>query len=191
MIVAGERRFRAFALLDRSTIPAIITEGGIDELALIENIQREDLSPIDEFEAVARLIKAHGYSQSDAARVLGKSRVSINELLSLGSLAADILEEARAAKVSKSALIEVARAGNLAAQRALWGSFRDGGGTVRAARKVKQEGANDADPPSPIGTALRAGRRFAKAVGDLPHEERFAEIRSATERLLSLLDGVA
>lgn len=115
MIVAGERRYRAFGLLERASIPAIISEGDIDELALIENVQREDLSPIDEFHAIAGLIDKHGYSKGDAAAALGKSRISINELLSLSGLAASILDEAQTSKASKSVLIEIARVGGEAA----------------------------------------------------------------------------
>jgi ParB family chromosome partitioning protein len=188
MVIAGERRFRAFGLLERASIPAIISGGDADELALIENIQREDLSPIDEFQAVARLMSKHGYSQGEAARVLGKSRVSINELLSLGSLAAAILEEARAANVSKSILIEIARAGDEPAQLAVWTAVREGGGTVRAARTVKKGGIRPAGKVSPIGAALRAGRRLVRTIAALPDDDRFAEIRSTADYLLSLLD---
>lgn len=112
-------------------------------MALIETIQREDLTPIDEYKAVARLIKKHGYSQGDAARVLGKSRVSINELMSLASLPPAIMEEAQDAKVSKSALIEIARAGDVAAQFAAWTDVRASGGTVRAARFTRQVSVRD------------------------------------------------
>jgi ParB-like chromosome segregation protein Spo0J len=124
----------AFGLLERTSIPAIISEGDTDELAIIDNIQREDLSPIDEFQAVARLIDKHGYSQGDAARALGKSRVSINELMSLKGFAASILDEPLAAKVSKSILIEIAHAGEEPAQLGLWAAVREGARTVRAVR---------------------------------------------------------
>jgi ParB family chromosome partitioning protein len=189
VIVAGERRFRAFGLLERPTMPAIVmSEEGTDELALIENIQREDLHPIDEFEAVARLIEKHGYTQGDAARVLGKSRGSINELLSLGSLAAAILEEARVAGVSKSALVEIARAGDETAQFDLWTAVRAGRTTVREARAAKKGSPRAAGNPSPIGAVLRAGRRFAKAVAGLPDDRRFSEIQAAVDHLVSLLE---
>ncbi|WP_261771972.1 ParB/RepB/Spo0J family partition protein [Nitrosococcus oceani] len=53
MVVAGERRFRAFKQLGRETIPAIVTQGNRDEIALIENLQRENLNPLEEAEALA------------------------------------------------------------------------------------------------------------------------------------------
>jgi ParB family chromosome partitioning protein len=191
MVIAGERRFRAFGLLERASIPAIISEGDTDELALIENIQREDLSPIDEFQAVARLMDKHGYSQGDAAGALGKSRVSINELMSLSGLAALILDEPLAAKVSKSILIEIARAGDEPAQVALWAAVRDGAQTVRAVRATKKASDKRSQGPSPIGSALRAGRRFARAISAIPEADRgrLAEIETIVERLLKLLEA--
>jgi len=191
MVIAGERRFRAFGLLKRTSIPAIISEGDTDELALIENIQREDLSPIDEFQAVARLMDKHGYSQGDAASALGKSRVTINELMSLAGLAASILDEAHAANVSKSILIEIARAGDEPAQLALWAAVREGAQTVRALRAAKKAPAERSQEPSPIGTALRAGRRFATAIAAIPASDRgrLGEIDRIVERLLTLLEA--
>jgi ParB family chromosome partitioning protein len=85
VIVAGERRFRAYQLLGRATIPAIITSGNPDEIALIENIQREDLSPIEEAEALAKMMNRHSYKQEELAKIIGKSRVTVTELLGLNT----------------------------------------------------------------------------------------------------------
>lgn len=189
MVIAGERRFRAYALLERTTIPAIISEGSTDELALIENIQREDLSPIDEYQAIARLIAKHGYTQGDAATALGKSRVSINEIMSLAGLAASILDDARTANVSRSMLVEIARAGDETAQRKLWEGVWAGANTVRALRSQKKAPAERTQQSSPIGTAIRAGRRFAAALSELSTDdnERLAEISGHLDKALLLL----
>jgi ParB family transcriptional regulator, chromosome partitioning protein len=189
MVIAGERRFRAFALLERTTIPAIISEGSTDELALIENIQREDLSPIDEYQAIARLIDKHGYTQCDAAIALGKSRVSINEIMSLAGLAASIHDDARTANVSKSILVEIARAGDETAQRKLWEGVRAGANTVRALRAQKKAATELTQKPSPIETALRAGHRFAAALAAIPadEQEKLTDVVSLVERSLTLL----
>jgi ParB family transcriptional regulator, chromosome partitioning protein len=190
MVVAGERRFRAFGLLERTTIPAIISEGSTDELALIENIQREDLSPIDEYQAIARLMAAHGYSQGDAATALGKSRVSINEIMSLSGLTASILDEARTATVSKSLLVEIARAGDEAAQLQLWENVRGGAKTVRALRAQKKTTADRTQAASPLDNAIRAGQRFAAALAAIPPDEKtnIAEITSLVEQSLLILN---
>ena len=91
IVVAGERRLRAHRLLGRETIAAIITTGEPDEIALVD-IQRADLAPLEEAEAIGRLMERHGYSQNDVAKVLGKSRVSINQLLALNRLP-DVIKE--------------------------------------------------------------------------------------------------
>jgi len=92
--------------------------------------------------------------------------------------------------VSKSALIEVARAKGEAAQYTLWATLRDGSGTVRDARQAKRVAENRAVESSPIGTALRAGRRFAAAISALPAADRgrLSEVEAIVARLVSILD---
>ena len=190
MVIAGERRFRAFALLERASIPAIISEGSTDELALIENIQRENLSPIDEYQAIARLMEKHGYTQGDAATALGKSRVSINEIMSLAALSPTILQEASASKISKSILVEIARASDEATQLELWSAVSAGANTVRALRAHKKPLTHEKHEPTPIDAAIRAGRRFASALAAIPADNgsRLAGLKSLVEQSLSLLD---
>jgi ParB family transcriptional regulator, chromosome partitioning protein len=192
MVIAGERRFRAFGLLERTTLPAIISEGSRDELALIENIQREELSPIDEYRAIARLMQAHCYSQGDAATALGKSRTSINEIMSLARLAPSILDEMQSASVSKSMLVEIARAGDEAKQVELWSAIQGGATTVRALRGEKTPALKTAHESTPLDVALRAGRRFANAIDALPDDQgtKFADISSLVEQLLTVLDEI-
>jgi ParB family transcriptional regulator, chromosome partitioning protein len=84
VIVAGERRYRAHQHLGRPTITAIITKGNSDEIALIENIQREDLSPMDQAEGLAGMMERHGYKQEELAKVVGKSRPTVTEPASAG-----------------------------------------------------------------------------------------------------------
>ncbi len=86
MIVAGERRWRAAQQAQLHTIPAIvrdIDESAIAELALIENIQREDLNPLEEAEGYKQLIKRHGHTQDGVAQIVHKSRSHVANLLRL------------------------------------------------------------------------------------------------------------
>ena len=85
-IVAGERRWRAAQLAQIHEVPAIIDDYDdkeIVEIGLIENIQRADLSPIEEAEAFAKLMEAHGYTQEQVAQGVGKSRSHIANTLRL------------------------------------------------------------------------------------------------------------
>ena len=88
-IVAGERRYRASRLAGLHTIPCLIKEFSESEqleAALIENIQREDLNPIEEAQAIQSLMSHFGYTQEEAAEKLGKSRPAVANLLRLLSL---------------------------------------------------------------------------------------------------------
>ena len=89
-IIAGERRFRAAMALDLESIPAYILDINSDvemmELAIIENIQRENLNPIEEAEGYTILSQEHGLSQKDIAKKVGKSRSEIANTLRLMKL---------------------------------------------------------------------------------------------------------
>jgi len=88
-IIAGERRYRACRMAGLPTIPCLVrdfTETEQLEAALLENIQREDLNPIEEAQAIQSLIKQCDYTQENAARRLGKSRSAIANQLRLLSL---------------------------------------------------------------------------------------------------------
>ena len=92
-VVAGERRLRAARALDLEEIPAIIKELTDQEafiIALIENIQREELNPIEEAEAYRKLIEEFKYTQEDVAQSVGKDRSTISNLLRILRLPAEI-----------------------------------------------------------------------------------------------------
>ncbi|MGH7409939.1 MAG: ParB/RepB/Spo0J family partition protein [Candidatus Methylomirabilis sp.] len=95
-LVAGERRFRAAQMAGIQSIPAIIKEvsnSEMLELALIENIQREDLNPIEEAEAYRRLTEEFGLSQDEVARRVGRDRSSVANALRLLRLPARIQQD--------------------------------------------------------------------------------------------------
>lgn len=89
-IIAGERRFRASKNIGLTTVPVIVKdirdENTLLELALIENIQRTDLNPVEQAEAYLKLIEKFSYTQEQAAQKLGKSRSSIANILRLLNL---------------------------------------------------------------------------------------------------------
>jgi len=98
-IIAGERRWRAARIAGLKTIPAIIKDMSsleIMETALVENIQREDLNPIEEAEAYQKLISEHGLTQENISKLVGKSRAYIANsvrLLSLSEKVRDMIVE--------------------------------------------------------------------------------------------------
>lgn len=138
MIVAGERRFRANDLLGRETIAAIVTDGNMDEIAIIENVQREDLKPIELAESLGRLMQTLEYTQDDMAKTIGKSRSSVAELVSLLRLPEHIKEQCRTSDIaSKSFLVELARMEPEAAELAWKNLLANGDSSVRSVRAIK------------------------------------------------------
>lgn len=94
-IIAGERRYRASRLAGLETVPCIVrslTDEQRMEAALIENLQREDLNPIEEANAVKALMDRCGHTQEEIAKRLGKSRPAVTNLLRLLTLAPEVIE---------------------------------------------------------------------------------------------------
>ena len=92
-IVAGERRFRAAKIAELKTIPAVIkdlTEKEVREIALIENLQREDLNPMEESEALYNLLTENNLTQEALAHAIGKSRPAIANALRLLTLPVEV-----------------------------------------------------------------------------------------------------
>ncbi len=92
-IIAGERRFRAAQLAGLDTIPVLVRD--VDDLAaaamaLIENIQREDLNPLEEAQGISRLITDFSFTHEQAATAVGRSRSAVSNLLRLMNLAAPV-----------------------------------------------------------------------------------------------------
>lgn len=95
MIIAGERRFRASKLVKKTTIPAVIreyTEREIKEISLIENLQREDLNPIEAATAMQQLMDEYSLTQEDLADRLGKSRSAVANTIRLLSLVPEVVK---------------------------------------------------------------------------------------------------
>ena len=95
MIIAGERRFRASKLAGLSTVPTIVknyNERQIKEISLIENLQREDLNPIEAATAMRSLMDDYGMTQEDLADRIGKSRPAIANTLRLLSLSQEVIK---------------------------------------------------------------------------------------------------
>jgi len=102
-IIAGERRWRATKALNKQTIPVVIkkfTDEQVMEVALIENLQREDLNPIEIANAYDKLIKKFNLTQEELALKLGKSRPNITNFLRLLQLPQSILDDVANGEIS-------------------------------------------------------------------------------------------
>lgn len=122
-IIAGERRYRAALEAGLFEVPAIeldVSEEEALEIALIENLQRKDLSAFEEAEGYRALGDRHGYTQEQIAKAVGKARSTVAEALALLAIPDAIRDRAGALGIqSRSALLEIAKAGDSDAMRAL------------------------------------------------------------------------
>lgn len=196
LLMAGERRWRAAQLAGLDTVPALVRDDDPLEVAMVENLQREDLTPLEEAEGLGQLIDQFGYTHEALADLLGKSRPYVSNTLALRRLPAAIKDEYyREPTVSREILIQIARAESPDRQAMLWRLARlrklsvqkfraaaDGAGTAATdlrelARLVRR-----------LGRKLRALRPAAADANERRHLERL--LRLARKRLDRALEAV-
>jgi ParB family chromosome partitioning protein len=169
ILVAGERRYRAHQLLGKDEIYAILTEGDVDEVSLIENIHRQDLHPLELAESFQRLMEKHAWNQEELAQVMRKNRRTINEVLRLNRLPDEIKEQCRNSTdvVSASVLIQIARIDDIEQQRLFWKQAQEGTLSLRRARAQRKSDTPKAGTP-PLKQILSTGKGFVKKLRDVP-----------------------
>ncbi|MEO0462589.1 MAG: ParB/RepB/Spo0J family partition protein [Pseudomonadota bacterium] len=175
-LVAGERRWRAAQKARLHEIPALVrdlSEREVMALALIENLQREDLNPVEEARAYQRLADEEGMTQAEIARMVEKSRSHVANIQRLLGLPGDVLDLVEAGKLSMGharALIGQEEAA-LLAQRAVNDNL-----SVREVEKLvrKSNKAGTGSASSPAGTAMSgASQENADIVAVQNHLEEF------------------
>jgi ParB family transcriptional regulator, chromosome partitioning protein len=134
-IVAGERRYQAAVQVGLKELPGVIREGDdneVLEVALVENLQRKDLTAFEEAEAMAALAQRCAYTHEMLAKKLGKSRVAVTESLALQGMPDEIKNLCRLADItSKSLLLQIVRQGDPEKMAALVERIASQGGTTR------------------------------------------------------------
>ena len=148
-LVAGERRWRAARLAGLRTIPVVVKDTSpqqLLELALVENLQRQDLGPLEEAAAYRQLLDEHGLTQEEVARRVGKSRSAVANslrLLNLPAEAKSALEEGRITEGHARTLLSLPTTEQ---QLALLASMLSAGVTVREAEEVARQRSNKGKP---------------------------------------------
>lgn len=146
-IVAGERRFRAARMAGLDTVPCVVREMSEQErreAALIENLQREDLNPIEEAAGIRDLMESCGYTQELAAKRVGRSRPAVANLLRLLALPANIQDMVKDGRLSAGHARVLAGLENEQLQQALAERILRDGLSVREAEKLA---AAPVEPP--------------------------------------------
>jgi ParB family transcriptional regulator, chromosome partitioning protein len=140
-LIAGERRWRAAQLAGLKRIPALVretTERDLIELALVENLQRKDLNPIEEAQAYQRLLKEFHLTQEEIAKRVGKERSSVANHLRLLNLPGPIQEALRQERLTMGHAKAILSLSEAKAQWAVAQRILDGGLSVREAEKQAQ-----------------------------------------------------
>lgn len=160
-IIAGERRWRAAQLAGLREVPVILKEADnkqVREWALIENIQREDLNPIEEAEAYSQLLNDHNYTHQVLAERMGKDRATITNALRMLMLPKDIRELLREQKISAGHAKALLGLENSELQRAIVKDILKKGLSVRAVEKevskAKKGDLKSADENKDLHTQL-------------------------------------
>jgi ParB family chromosome partitioning protein len=187
-IVAGERRYQAAVQLGLKDLPAVIRdvdEAEMLELALIENLQRKDLTAFEEAEALQGLAVECRYTHEDLARRLGRSRTSITESLSLTAMPQEVRHLCRLADISsKSLLLQVVRQETAAKMTALIEKIASQGGTTT--RQQLRDAVAKAKPGRPKSYVF-AYRPPTKAFN---LKLSFAKSRASREDVIEALEAI-
>jgi len=145
MIIAGERRWRAAREAGLSEVPCIemeVDDRTVAEIALIENMQRKDLTIWEEADGLLLLCERFGYTRDDVARKVGKSRSTVTELISIASLPEDVRDQCRQAGITaKSILLQMVRQPDDESMRRLAEQITSEGLTREDAREVRRQEA--------------------------------------------------
>lgn len=204
-IIAGERRFRAGMLAGLKTMPCLVKQLPDRErslAALIENLQREDLNPMEAAAAVRRLMDEGRYTQEQAAEMLGKSRPRIANLLRLLQLAPQVQEMLMQNLLTEGHARVLAGIRSHETQLALARRAVAEGLSVRALEALQKKPLAKAAPPRPaapelaafeerlrealgVRAAIRGNMKKGKVVLSYGSFEELEHIYEAVERLLS------
>ena len=141
-IISGERRYQAAIQAKLTEVPCV--ERDVDdretvELALVENLQRKDLTPFEEAEALSQLVSSYDYTHEELAKQIGKSRSTITEMLSLANMPDEVKKLCRLADItSKSLLIQIVRQENAEKMVSLIEKISEEGMSREQARKASR-----------------------------------------------------
>ncbi len=149
MIIAGERRWRAARAAGLREVPCIemeVDDHAVAEIALIENMQRKDLTAWEEADGLASLCMRFGYTHEDVAKKVGKSRTTVTEALSIAGIPEEVREECRRADIHvKSLLLQIVRQPDIESMRgmvkeiAMKGLKRDDARAIRRAQNYTEK----------------------------------------------------
>ncbi|HLH25518.1 MAG TPA: ParB/RepB/Spo0J family partition protein [Chloroflexota bacterium] len=177
VLIAGERRWRAAQLAGLETVPAIVKDVAPRErleLAIVENVQRQDLTPLEEAVAYRQLLTEHGLTQEAVAARVGKSRVAVANALRLLHLAPAVHEALAAGRITAGHARALLGCPDAAAQEALLARVLTEDLSVRATEEAVRRGTARPMPPSRLAGVEPAPEPTSPEVAALERELRDA-----------------
>jgi ParB family transcriptional regulator, chromosome partitioning protein len=191
-IVTGERRCASARMAGLTTIPAIYVDSpNYAEIALIDNLVRQDLTAVEEAEALQNLMKGKKYTQEQLGAVIGKAQSTIAEILTLNRLPQEIRDECRGDRtISKNTLIEIAKKTQTRSMLKAYDAYKE---KVKKLTEPQQKEAKKADVVQPIlDLFIKATDRLRNlATAEWTPEERaglqvvLVELKSVLENFLA------
>jgi ParB family chromosome partitioning protein len=192
MIIAGERRWRSATAARLTEVPCIemdVDDSAVAEIALIENMQRKDLTPWVDADGLRALCERFGYTHEDVARKVGKSRSTVTEALSIASIPDSIRQICRASEItSKSLLLQIVRQPDDESMRSMAEQIASEGLTRDGARKARRAFIDPTGASEPFvyryeapGREFRVEVKFKKA--NISAEELFDALNAAAQNI--------
>jgi ParB family chromosome partitioning protein len=186
-IVAGERRYHAAVQVGLRELPVIVRDvddAEMLELGLIENLQRKDLTPFEEAEALHGLAERCGYTHEDLARRLGKSRTSVTESLALHGMPEEVRTLCRLADISsKSLLLQIVRQDTPEKMTALVEKIAGQGGATRQQLREAAAKPRVGRPKHYVFAYRPPTRAFQMKLS-------FAKSRASREEIIEALEAI-
>jgi ParB family chromosome partitioning protein len=195
MIISGERRYRAAKEAGLRELPCIemeVDDRAVAEIALIENLQRKDLTAFEEAEGLLMLIERFGYTHEEVGRKIGKSRSSVTEALSIALLPADVKEECRRADIaSKSLLLQVVRQPNQDSMKSFLKRIVEHGFNRDEAREARTRGAKKSRPSPYVFRYTHPAKEFVLEVKFRRSSVSREELKTALAEALAQIESQA
>lgn len=191
MIIAGERRWRSAQRAGLKEVPCVemeVDDGTIAEIALIENMQRKDLTVWEEADGLLALSERFGYTHDEIARKVGKSRTTVTEALSIARIPADVREICNSAEISaKSSLLQILRQPDDESMRRFANQIASKGLTRNDAREARRQEMG----PRVVPDAKPYTFKYASPDNDFNLDIRFKASQVSQSEVAMILRSVA
>ena len=191
LIIAGERRWRAAQKAGLKEVPCVemeVDEGAVAEIALIENMQRKDLTVWEEADGLSSLCDRFGYTHEEVARKVGKSRSTVTEALSIAQIPTDVREICAKADISaKSVLLQILRQPDDESMRRFAKQIASRGLNRNDAREVRKQEMG----PRVVGDLKPYTFKYASPEKDFNLEIRFRRSKVEANEIAAALRATA